>query len=1131
MTLQLINTGTSANAGNGDSIRTAFAKVNNNFDYLNGLILCTGTTFDSSVQDVVKPMLVHDSHQGITAQYNPITERIVLTVGNLTNAVYDNLFVANTTTLRDVVMTGTVAMGFIQGFDDVSIIKYATDGSLNFRMRNTYGPGSSEINLLDQIDGAFNIVHQNSGVDSEFFSFGQNYIFDDRGRGINIGRASDIKFYADQNWNGYTNPAVSIYNTGSVVINSTLTLAQNNFNLGGKRIEVGDGTLYINGSEISPLTDKLTAGDFTTTLTTAGSLVLPGNTVIENRAFVQPGQVITNYGATFSSESPFDGVGSIYFDGNSRIEVAGGSHFDLITGTYTIEWFQKPTEFEDGPVYTVYVLGNLENQTISAFNTVILGNTGTWTLLEGSNLTGSRYSDILNTWTHVAIVKTPTTYSMYINGSQALTTSTNSWPVPATTSSALAIGAVPVGVSYQDAFIGYISNMRWEAREVYTGTFTPPTSKLIASADTKLLLTTDNAESYLWDTSGLVPAVPQELTFVLRNSSLKVNHRGEVYLDQEGAYDGTDLLGTTIRVDTSQPNYTQIFVKNHNSGTTATSDLMIFNNTSTIDSGYIDLGINSTNYTEGPYGLHAPGSGYLFTKDVDLVIGSVGLGSKLVFHAGGDSVNDSAAELNAYTWKFNRSVQTIVSTPGPLNFTVWNTQNNAGAQAVYQAINDIGNLVHFGINSSNPGAYYGNIGPNESFIHNHNHNSTLHIGGNGNLVFYSDELTGFSGSPTLVMSRVDRSSTFGGHVLPASDLTYDLGSTSTQWRNLYVGTSTVYFGGIPLSVTPDGGILVNDIPVSGGAANTGDVTFNGVKIIGAGTASGDGLGYSTLELVPDGTLNTDQYIVVDPTAPNHIHLRAGGTQDASTAALFLGGELNYARVTDGNGVRLNNAQFIPDSVYFEQGVDYDTATWSTDESGNHWIDIVISDPFNPTRSSDPINTASSRFTQYPQNRIEVFTGSSLYTVSGNGQAYTLGNPYNYRIGTTEAPPENPTTLTSLDYRLNTFNERYLYLENNQFELYANTANVYADQTIDLVAGTGNIRVTTDDNNSSQSWYFTAQGYLQFPQGVGPTTSKGKEGDTAGSVVFDGTYIYYCTTDYTDGVADIWKRVAWSNDTW
>ena len=320
---------------------------------------------------------------------------------------------------------------------------------------------------------------------------------------------------------------------------------------------------------------------------------------------------------------------------------------------------------------------------------------------------------------------------------------------------------------------------------------------------------------------------------------------------------------------------------------------------------------------------------------------------------------------------------------------------------------------------------------------------------------------------------------------------------------------------------------------TGGAANTGDVTFDGVKIIGAGTASGDGNGYSTLELVPDNNLyNNNQYLVIDPTAPSHIHIRAGGTQDASTAELYLGGELNYVRARDGLGVRLNNAQFIPDSVYFAETTDYDTATWSTDESGNHWIDIRSSDPFNPTRDATPINTAGSRFSQYPtRNSIEVFTGSSLFIVSGNGQAYTLGNPYDYRIGTNEAPPANPTTIASMDYRLNTFEERYLYLENNQFETYADVTYVYSDQTIDLITGTGNIKVTTDDNNSSYSWYFTAQGYMQFPQGLGPTTSKGKEGDEAGSVVFDGSYIYYCHTDYTDGVADIWKRVQWSNDTW
>jgi hypothetical protein len=91
---------------------------------------------------------------------------------------------------------------------------------------------------------------------------------------------------------------------------------------------------------------------------------------------------------------------------------------------------------------------------------------------------------------------------------------------------------------------------------------------------------------------------------------------------------------------------------------------------------------------------------------------------------------------------------------------------------------------------------------------------------------------------------------------------------------------------------------------SGGTANTGDITFNGVKIIGAGTASGDGSNRGTIDLVPDSDLLTnqyheDQYLIIDPTAPNHIHIRGGGTQDASGADVFIGGERNNVRVSDG----------------------------------------------------------------------------------------------------------------------------------------------------------------------------------------------------------------------------------------
>ena len=492
------------------------------------------------------------------------------------------------------------------------------------------------------------------------------------------------------------------------------------------------------------------------------------------------------------------------------------------------------------------------------------------------------------------------------------------------------------------------------------------------------------------------------------------------------------------------------------------------------------------------------------------------------------------------------------------------------------------------------------------------------------------------------------------------------------------------------------------VSVVGGGASTGDVTFSGVKVIGAGTASGDGLGYSTLELVPDSNLyNNHQYLIIDPTAPNHIHLRAGGTQDASTAELYLGGERNHVRIRDGIGVSLQNDVFTTNFYSFQQGVDYDTAVWSTDEFNNTWLDINITDPMNPTRPSTPFDVPFYNFTQFPQNRIEVFDGTNYTDLIGNGQAYTLGNQYQLRIGITQTPATNPTSITSLTFRVDTLRQNSLLLENNSFDLSVNqSAYVYADQIIQFTTGSGNLTIVTDDNNTSRTWAFGADGNLtvpghilpdttlaydigsptqrfkdlylsgntiylgestitttagggiatpvdrplgswgvaypdtggsagtytldfartpgstiyihggwqnpnyggpgvpgpggtfdwvegdgnftvegntlvittseqyqimncwevytlsgdsiaattltgdtvatttvSFPSGATfrivavPTTSKGASGDSAGDMAFDGTHVYYCTASYTDGVSDIWRRVAWSADTW
>lgn len=70
---------------------------------------------------------------------------------------------------------------------------------------------------------------------------------------------------------------------------------------------------------------------------------------------------------------------------------------------------------------------------------------------------------------------------------------------------------------------------------------------------------------------------------------------------------------------------------------------------------------------------------------------------------------------------------------------------------------------------------------------------------------------------------------------------------------------------------------------------------------GYGKDSADGFGLNTIKLIPDVGIfqnSSHQYLIVDPTSPNHIHLRAGGAIDNSTAELIIGGEKNFVKVSD-----------------------------------------------------------------------------------------------------------------------------------------------------------------------------------------------------------------------------------------
>ena len=79
MAKQIINIGTSPNSRDGDPIRVAFSKVNQNFNELYGLINGTESTTDL-IKDTAAEILINGVHDGITVNYNTNSKVINLSV-------------------------------------------------------------------------------------------------------------------------------------------------------------------------------------------------------------------------------------------------------------------------------------------------------------------------------------------------------------------------------------------------------------------------------------------------------------------------------------------------------------------------------------------------------------------------------------------------------------------------------------------------------------------------------------------------------------------------------------------------------------------------------------------------------------------------------------------------------------------------------------------------------------------------------------------------------------------------------------------------------------------------------------------------------------------------------------------
>jgi hypothetical protein len=105
------------------------------------------------------------------------------------------------------------------------------------------------------------------------------------------------------------------------------------------------------------------------------------------------------------------------------------------------------------------------------------------------------------------------------------------------------------------------------------------------------------------------------------------------------------LTNPNLVIVVNEPDYAQIAFSNRSSNAAASTDIILYSNNGTDDSGYIDMGITSSAFNDPDFTITGPGDGYIFmvgaeagtTDRGNLVFatGDTGTENKIIFAAGG----------------------------------------------------------------------------------------------------------------------------------------------------------------------------------------------------------------------------------------------------------------------------------------------------------------------------------------------------------------------------------------------------------------------------------------------------------------------------------------------------------------
>ena len=188
-----------------------------------------------------------------------------------------------------------------------------------------------------------------------------------------------------------------------------------------------------------------------------------------------------------------------------------------------------------------------------------------------------------------------------------------------------------------------------------------------------------------------------------------------------------------------------------------------------------------------------------------------------------------------------------------------------------------------------------------SLVGNLQKNIQLGITGDNEIDTSSGNLTIDSAGGTVTIDdnlNISGTTTVSGHILPDADVTYDLGSSSFKFRDIYLSGTSINLGDATITASGSSIVLPSGSAISGGSGDV--VDLNSSQTLTNKTLTSpviSTISNSGTVTIPTGTVTLASTGYVDTAVANVIDSAPGALDTLNELAAALGDDANYASTT------------------------------------------------------------------------------------------------------------------------------------------------------------------------------------------------------------------------------------------